>query len=392
VSDFTDVSGVSEISQFIDSEDYTFGQFVFGDLELTGLNVNGKLNGNEDDRSIFQFRRDQAKVKVNFETEVTTRTGSQVDSYSSSSNITFTGLINDEATRDNLNSSTVSFRVITLDSIIRTSEITAGQISNGDLASDVIKIALNKTEITNVLNFDPADINVDFDFVIDDGTFFDNISAFDALQSLLPAANSILIINSSNDIIVSGRTEDLIAPVLELFGENEIFGRNNILSIDNLNNGFHRMFNSIKISTTESSDQSFIDDFGLRQKEFTFDYVTDTTVRGTIATRLLDTFKVPKQELEVTIPLNLGQSVVLLQRVTIDAPLRVEPATPGVFLPVFAQSQYSDVDTPYAKESGSFSISPTILWKVIEIRQDLINFVTILKLREAGTTWGDGVA
>ena len=138
------------------------------------------------------------------------------------------------------------------------------------------------------------------------------------------------------------------------------------------------MFNSIRINDLfEKNDAGFANEFGFRQIDFDFEFVTDSSTLETLANNLLDTFKSPKEELEVIIPMDIGQSVQLLQRVTIDNPLRYE-ALEGKFLPVVGDAVWEDSDTPYPNQSGSFEIHPDKLWKVIEINQDLLNFETKL--------------
>ena len=380
VTDLIDASGISEFRQAIDSEDYTFGLFRFGDIQVTGLNRNGIFNDNADYRSMFQYARDKAKINVQFIIETVEREEQCVTSYSDSTALSFVGLINDEATRLNFQDETIDFIAITFDSVFLNAIISQGQVKDGSSAKDVLFIILNNPIITSVLNIDIGNINPDYDFTIDDGSVFDNLTVFEALKKLLPASNSILLIDSSENVIIKGREYDGTISTLELFGEFDINGRNNILRIENMNNGFHRMFNSIRINDLfEKNDAGFANEFGFRQIDFDFEFVTDSSTLETLANNLLDTFKSPKEELEVIIPMDIGQSVQLLQRVTIDNPLRYE-ALEGKFLPVVGDAVWEDSDTPYPNQSGSFEIHPDKLWKVIEINQDLLNFETKLKL------------
>ena len=392
MTDYIDASGISTISQLIDAEDYTFGIFAFGDVELVGHNKNGILNDANDPRSIFQFTRDLAKVRAEFQVENVTRDSSgKVTAYSRTDTITFKGLIQEEATRLDLQNNTVTFRVLTLDSVLRTTQIPGGLVEDSDLASEAIQAILNQTSITAVLNVIPANITVDQDFTIDTGSAFDNISVFDGLKKLLVPANSVLIINSSDDVIVRSRDEDTTPAILELYGEFDLQGRNNMLDLFDHNYGFHRMFNSMFFSdVTEVKDAGFISEFGLRQKQVTVDFVTNTTTLDTIGNNLLDAFKAPKQELKVTIPMTFGKDVSMLQRVTIDSPLRNEKPSSSTWLPIFGDAEYGDSETPYPNLTGSYEIHPNLLWKVIEINHDVINYLTTLKLRQTGNTIGDG--
>jgi len=392
VSDFIDVSGVSEIVQSIDSEDYDVGIFSFGDLELVGRNKNGYFNAPTDSRSIFSFGRDLCKVRVDFrEFNITRNSNHEVTATTITDSITFLGVINEEATRISPVDGTIIFRVLSSDSVLRKTKISEGQIPNGITAENAIKSILNVDKIKSVLTYSAGNINVDTDFTIDDGTFFDNLSAFDGLKELLIASNSILFIDDTLTIFVKSRAANGALSTIYLYGPSDIYGdRENIIRIDAYNTGEHRMFNSVKIGDFESNDSGSITEFGLRQKAFEFTAVTNTSTLGTIANAILSEFVVPKIEMEVTVRTSLAKDWELLQPVSVNYPLRFKPPS-GDFLPIVGQTKYNvDTDQPYPESYGSLEISPNIKFKIIEIRHDPSTFESVIKIRQDGTAYGTG--
>lgn len=393
VTRYIDAVGVGEISQSIDSEDYDVGVFSFGDLELIGRNKDGYFNDSNDSRSIFPYARDLCKARVDFNVKTITRdTSHEVTAMSEADTITFVGIINEEATRLNPADGTVVFRVLSADSILRKSKISEGQIADDSLAEDAIKSILNVDKITSLLTYSAGNINVDQDFTIDDGTQFDNLSAYDALRTLLVASNSILYVDTTLTIYVKARAANDALSTIYLYGPSDVYGdRENIIRVENYNTGEHRMFNSIKIGTYEANDSGHIEEYGLRQKEFSLDAVTDTATLGTIANAILDDFVVPKIEVEVVVPTSLAKDFALLQPVVVNYPLRMKPPASGDFLPIVGQTKWNvDTEQPYPEMYGSLEISPNIKFKIIEIRHDPATFQSVLKLRQDGTGYGDG--
>lgn len=376
VSDRVLIQGISSIKKSIDDTNYDIGIYTFGDITLRCINADGLFN--EDDyRSMFITSRDLTQVRVVF-------TDSDGDT------VEFRGLINDEATRVNLENDEINFKVLALDSALRTTKVPAGSVANNETVSSAIFSVLNQSRITSVLTLSEANINPDLDVEIDDGSAFENRTVKDAINELLLISNSVFLIDSSNNIIVKSRGEDTTKSVLNLFGKNDIFGRENIIRIGEYNNGRHRMFNSVKVNNTEESNTGFESDFGTRQKSFNVNSITTTSKETTIAERLVDEFKTPKIELEVTIPTTLGKDVDLLDRVSINYPLRLESDS-GMFLPVYGITQYGSTDEPYPTQIGSLSINQNIAFKVISIKHNPRQFETTLKLRQSGTNTNDGV-
>lgn len=387
ISDFVLDKGVPKISQSIDSTDYDYGLFKYGDITLKCKNLNGILGDINDSRSIFNLNgRDKAKVEIVYRKDILNDDGETIRT----DTISFKGIINEEATRFDIVDDIISFKVLALDSVIRNNKVSGGTIPNGALASTAIKSILNVPKITAVLGFSASNINVDQDFIIDDGSDFDNNTNRTALNKLLVATNSVLLIDSSDNIIVKSRLENTVKDVLNLYGENDLLGRENIIKIKGYNPGNHRMFNSVKLDTWEEGNVPLQQQFGTRQKSVNLDFITTEATGRVILRRLLREFKAPKIELTVTVPTNVALNVELLDRVSINHPLRIGAPADGEFLPVIGVTKIGDSDSPLPRQFGSIAISPLIAFKVIGIAHRSARLETELKLRQVGVELNDG--
>lgn len=389
VSDRVEVSGIGSIKKGIDAADYQVGVFYFQDIVLKAFNYNGYFNDGDDTRSIFISTRDRCKVRIVYEEVLITRSSSgvQVGDATVLQTATFMGIINEEGTRLDPTTDAISFVVLSLDSVLRTTTVSGGLINNGDLASDAIFAILNQPRITSVLTLSALNINPDYDFIIDDATDLTNTSVKEALDNILKAANSILFINRSNEIIVKDRTEDTVKPIINLYGKSDEHGRENIIKIKDYNSGLHRTITAFRINDTLSEDAGFSQSYGYREKGFDFNFITNPDTEATIGERFLSDFSSPKIELIVEVPTRVVKDVEPLDRVSINYPLRVTPPpgnNPKYFLPVIGITEIGDTEMPLPYVFGSVSIMPNIGFKVVEIVENPKDFTSSIKLRQIG--------
>lgn len=374
--DLTDwIKNVGRIKKEIDNGDYDIGIFTFADITLTAINFSRKFNSPDDALSIFKFKRDRCKVEIKFFDEDANETTS------------FKGLINDDATRQDLNLGTVRLKVLSLDSIFRQVEIPAGAIVSGDLFSTAIKKILNVPEITSTLTYSASNINVDLDLAIDDGEVFSNEEVKSSLDQLLLASNSILFVDNTDTVFVKARTES--APVFMLFGHGDKFGRENIIRVKNFNTGVQRAFSSVKIGDTEiSTSEAWVAQYGFRQKSVSLDFITTKATESLVADNILTAFKVPKLEIEVDVKTIDIIGIDLLDTVSIDYGYRTVPDPRDDILPMLGSAQIDEFHLPITE--GSFRILPNVKWKVIGIDENTKKFETTLKLRQTGSLQHDG--
>lgn len=362
-------NGIKTMKKSIDASDHEVGVYTYGDIALKVINKDGKYNDETDGRSVFKYSRDLAKIRVDYS--------------DGNGDITrFKGLINDEATKQDLDKEEISFRVLSNDSVIRTTKVAGGLIADGVLASNAIKSILNQSKILSVLNYSASNINVDQDFIVDEGSKFDNKNARKALNDLLVATNSVLIIDSSDNMIVQSRDENS-GDILNLYGPYDEKMRQNIHGVRKYNSGKHRTFTSIKIGGLDVSDNGFVLDYGYRQLERTLDFITSDATKTIVATKILNEFKMPRVELEISVPTHIVKNSELLDSVSINYPLRLKRIK-DKFLPIIGITKIGDSEMPLPDAFGSASISPAIGFKIIEIAENPTKFETILKLRQFG--------
>jgi len=266
--------------------------------------------------------------------------------------------------------------------------VDAGTIANGDMISDAIYLILNSSDITRVLTVSAANINPSLDVAISDGSVFNNMNKRNALNELLLASNSILYVDEDDNVIVTSRAHNTEKSPLRLHGPGDLRGRENISDIKNYNTGVHRVFNSITVNDSNVKHTQSITTFGARKKEITFDWITSDAVEDQIANELLEEFKFPKTELEVTISTFLAKDYDLLDLVSVNYPFKLFPA--GDRIPFYGAAEYGDAATPYPYVVGSIEIPDTYGFKIIEIQEDPKKFQTTLKLRQIGVDLDDG--
>lgn len=374
--DMTDlIKSFSNVRQEIDNGDYDIGIFTFGNLTMNAINFKKKFSNEHEALSIFPFTRDRAKVLIQYRDK-------------DANEITrFKGLINEDATRMDIKRDIVRFKVLSQDSIFRQVNVPSGAIVAGDLFSTVIKKILNVPAITDVLTFSAANINVNLDIAIDDGEVFSNTVVKNSLDQLLLASNSILFIDDDDNIIVKERSENV--PLFALFGNGDPHGRENILSIKSLNNGLHRVFNSVKVGDIEvTTDAAWVSENGFRQKTFSFDFITTGSKEKQIADRISNHFRVPKMEFDLVVKTEAVKQIRLLDLVRVAFDYQTTPDIEDDRLPMYGVAKYGEVN--YANTSGSFRITQNISWKVYGISENAKNFTTTLKLRQTGTETHDG--
>ncbi|MGR3179918.1 MAG: hypothetical protein ACUZ8E_17900 [Candidatus Anammoxibacter sp.] len=378
ITDLVSRGGIANLIRQVDDGDFDIGVYTFGHINLRCINYAGKFSEPQDYRSIFRYKRDLAKVDINF---------FDVDG---NEGLRFRGLVNDESTRDDFNSKIVTLRVLSLDSVFRKTIVTGGTVATNNLFSTAVFNILNVTPITTILNLDVANINLDVDLQIDDGEFFTNLTVKDALGFLMLASNSILIVDSNDNIFVRNRLEnDVDNPQHLFFGSGDPDGRENILRVLEYNTGFHRAFNSINIGSDFGTVNTVYQPiYGGSQKNLDIPFITDLTKKQQIADKVIEEFGFPKTEMILETQSQHARQVELLDSISIDYPKQVTPH-PGSKLPFFGQAIAGIAIAPFV--SGGFSIKPQFKWKVIAISENPDKMLTAIKVRRAGKGPSDGV-
>jgi len=375
VTDRVELKGLGTIKKTLDGGDYDIGAFTYSDVSMSCQNEDGFFNTEIDSRSMFPYSRDLAKVRVIFNRSVDEQT------------ITYRGIINDEGTRVLVKEDKIVFKVLSRDSVIRKAQIIDGDALTSRTFRDAIYLILNDVIIRKVLTLSYDNISVGYDGTVNDGSSLTGKNCRDAIKEFLLLSNSVMKINEDDEIIVTGRDETTTEP-LKLYGPGNLKNLENIADIQNYNTGLHRVFNSVKINDTVVTNDASIENYGARKKEITADYLTNTVNIEDIANAILAEFAYPKLELQVKVETFIAKDYDLLDRVSIDYPVKNFPTSQ--FLPIAGAFVAGDTDylTPIVR--GSVIIDPRIGFKIIEIAEDTRTFMTTLKLRQIGTTLNDG--
>lgn len=384
VSDYVRIDGIAKIKRSIDSTDYSIGVYRFGDLRLNCENSRGIFNEN-DYRSIFPFSRDKTKVrvvvlKINPET-LATVTKTQ-----------FEGIINDDATRQNITDDVIRLTALSKDSVFRTTQVSAGIVTSGMSVKNALFVILSQPSISNLLTVDTANINPVLNYAIDTPSKLDNLKVQEALDLLMVSSGSILFLESDT-IYIQGREkpDEDEAEALQLRGRGNLSNNSNIISVSEYNSGRQRQFNSIRLNdgAVVVEDSASVSEYGTRQIEFDFPFVTSPATLRTIGAAMAEEFRYQKIELKLRVPTEVSENYDLLDLARVDAPLLKKPK-PNNFLPIYGAAVYGDPVTPYPDVFGSVSIHPNIKFKIIEIEDDPRSFITTLKLRQYGKFTNDG--
>lgn len=376
ISDSIKDKGISTILREVDNGDFDFGVFVYNSITLTALNPDGKFSQETDSRSIFKYTRDKAKVIVNF-----------FDGTSNTPATSFRGIIDDRATKQDFIKDEVKITVLSEDSILNRVKYLGGSVPDGSLCSTAIIKILNRPEITSVLSFDPLDVIVANDYVIDDTSVFEDQIIKNILDGLLVVTNSVLVVDKDSKIIVRNRNHNS-ETVFELFGEGDLLGRQNIISIKNYNTGLQRTFNTITFGEQSATEEDYAEIYGDNKKSLDYTFITNEITRASICRDICDHFKSPKIEMEVQCKTSEVRELGFFDLVSVSVPYRTKPASTGLKLPLYGSAVYGVARYPHI--SGSLKISKNMAFKIIGMEEDPQSFLTTLKLRQVGTDFRDG--
>ena len=366
ITDYVLANTIGSVDEKIDSGNYDIGLYTYADLTITLANYDGRFNDDTYSSSIFYYTRDRALIVVEFyDTNNTTVA-------------LFKGLVNDEATTQDFNKDIVKLKVLSRDSILRKTNVPGGLINNGSTISSAISKILNRSNITNVLNYDNNLITVGIDSIIDDASVFSDTDTRSTLEKLLNASGSVFRINNNDTMVVSSRDPN-IKPNLELFGGGNLLQENNIVNIDKFNDGLQRTFNSFVVNENVVKDDNFINRYGSNIKTYDFKFITSTNTSSVIAEYLLNQFKDPKNELEVTIPIDLSNNLEMLDPVVISF-IKKTIGYNGNRVPIAGIAIAGKDLVPYS--SNGIIIFSSKKWKIIGIKKDTKNFLATLRLRE----------
>ena len=382
-----DVISLSDLNQQLDQSEYDIGIFRNSDVTIRLENSSGKYsNIEESPNSIFRQQRLNSKVRVTWQPGNDPLicgffvSGAQQSILSEEITV-YEGLLNDKATKTEIESQDVRFKILGYDSIL--DEITVPfSILGSETFSSLITKMLQQSELTDLIEIE--DIDVGLDVSIDDLSSLENKTVRNVLRQVLFASNSILYIDSQNQLFVKPRqANETPNPSFMFYGEASTLGIENITDISNYRNGFNRVFNYWTWSDTTllAQDSTSTQRFGINQKQISNDLITDNNKRNSILQVNRDEFSFPRREFEIKSYLTPDILVPTLNdRISVDYPiLGVEEA--GQKTAVYGQPDGYDVDY-YATDVFSLQIQSAERWKILSRRISFKNDEITFLVRE----------
>ncbi len=372
-------SGMSRIKYQLDSGDFDVGFFTASNINMRFDNTTGKFNDNTDPRSLWEAFETKHLSKIRIEA------GYLDEDDVKSAAIPFEGTIDENSIKYN-DKDVVSMTVLALDSIFKTVEVVAGSLSSSVLVSDAIFILCNRSEITDFINVTTGNINPEDDVIIDDPSAYNSVKLNEVLNELLFMSNSIMYIDSSNNLIIRDRdeTEDVQK---EFYINSESGYKDNIYDVKNINTGRHRVKNLWTwsgIALTAKSVDHHLKRFGTTRRNVNFASITNNTTRQEVLDALLALWQFPKQELIIETDYIPGV-LDFYDMVTLDIRPRL---TREDNIPIAGKAiAGSALSIDYA--TGLF-IDVGLGFKIMAYEHDLRKATTIFKLRLKGTQLNDG--
>jgi len=390
-SDFQEISSdvlkVSDVNENLDQTDYSLGVFRLNSIKISLRNDHGRYSQPPNAKSIFKFKTKDTQVKITwsrraeplcvgfFKAGECGPVGPEVE--------LFRGLISETTSRSDIESQTVDFDVLGLESLLDRVKVPYADISGSELLSDLFFSILNQSPITDLLSLSSGNINPGLDQAIDTKTDLENKTAKESLGSganLLFLSQSVL---TTKDQVLEIKTRDPSATVKHsFFGPASNLGNENIVDVKNLRGGFNSVVNFWAWEETSlfAESSSSVDRYGIQKRSISSKIITDTTKRQNILNDLRDDFADPKLELTLIAPLTYETAALsLLDKVDIDYPTVYVPADSNP-LPVWGKDLWGSFVYPI----GSFelTINQSTKFKIIARKIKSNNETIEFKLKE----------
>lgn len=387
VSEDVDLSSIGTLTEKLDNDEYSVGQFKFNSVTLKLRNDHGKYSDIDSTTSIFNFRRTGSKVKITWEPGIyppvcgVAVAGAGLGATLTEEITVFEGLLDDDSTKLNIEDQQIAFSILSIDAIFDNVEAPFASLDATDLYSEAIYIILNQTEITKYLTVDPANISTDLDQAFDDIADYENKTVKEVLDDILFQANSVLYIRD-NVVYVDDRNGGA-ASVFTFVGQGSNDGLENLQKISEIKNGLHRVFNYWRWEDTTlvQFNADSITDYGLRKSDVSFDAITNTTKRNAILSALLAQFKDKKLRFEVTVKVDVDTiSLKVLDQVRVDYPTRYISGNGSSEVPIYGASTYGDA--VYPKGIFSLLINVTTPLKIMGRKINFKKHEIVFKLEE----------
>lgn len=358
-----DVVTLGDMSWVSEQTDFDIGIFRTGGFNITMRNDQGKYGEASNQRSIFRVRRNETQVKITWDRRDYDLTcGFFQCGYEeiTDEEIVFEGLLQDILSELRANEQNISFKVLGFESLFNNLQADISDITGGMLFSELFLRLLDDPKITNLLTLDEDNINVGIDKNSDDEEPLGLGSIKDALDQVLAASGSVIFI-SDRTIFVKDReaTPDVR---FTFYGQGSENGLENIIDITKYKDGLAKAFNFFEWADTDvvRGDINFVTENGFIKNTITSAIMQEsgsTPDMEDILDYYVDSFKVPKPEMELETPIEYEQLYLrLYDKVIVDYPV-VYTSADGNALPRYGQSFYGQARYPFGQYSLKISNS-----------------------------------
>jgi hypothetical protein len=377
ITDDVDINSISSISESSDSSEYDVGVFKYSNFTLKVNNVDGVYSDVGSIRSIFVYTRRNSRVRITWDFgDDITQCGNALcgDEFAVIEKDIFYGILNDESTQLNVQDNFINFQVRGLDSFADDKIVPVGFAPTSTKASDIITALA--AEITAQGGPVTTQITINHDTTLDNYSSLVGKTLKEAFDELLLITKSVLFPYGDELYILP---IDLGDPSVKTFyGQGSENGIEDVQSITGVKNGLNKTFNNWNWEGTalNANDSASIAKYGTRTKELSLDTATTTTPRDEILDRLNAEYKLPRQELSITVPMSYENLLIkITDIIRIDYPIVYRP-TLGTNIPIYGVAIYGE--DAYPEGDFSFSILDTsdqvVLARKLNIKNQTITF------------------
>lgn len=390
-SDFVEItsdaleSSVRNLNQKLSSNEYDIGSIKFNEIKLVLDNQKGKYSEAINPVSIFNFKRDQTILKIEWDRNIEGAYCGNFEcglTFLSQPIEIYRGLLEDNSSKFDAETQSQTFTFLGLESIIGKTQIDFSALDVNDDFNTTIYNILNQDAITKTLTVDQANIDVALNLVPDDIGFLEDKTCLEGLNEILLLAGSILYVDSTTIYVKDRSVSDDLK--FTFYGPSSDLGIENIHDISAFTLGQNRTFNFFKWRDTNNK-QSFvdsIDNFGYRPKEIASDILTDSGKQLQVLNYLLTEFGFPKKELEIIVPLTteILENIFFLDKIKIDYPADYRVESEETLVARYGSATYGS--SRYLQAISSLIIDVSTDWKVLNRKLDIKNHKVTLRVRE----------
>ena len=312
------------ITKKLDFDNFGFGEFFSGSLDLTLDNRQSKFSDIDDIYSLFYdtYSRNYAKIRYKagyYDTDGTTKINEVV----------FNGLINEDDFETNLQTGEIPLTAIDYAGYLQYVNIPDATFTGSDTYKNVVSDLMALGNISLFITHSAGNINPDFNLTFDDTSQFNNRTVFEVLTDITTKANSVWYIDESDNIIVANRDTAAGTP-FEFIGGYYSGSDTNIINIERVKNRFN-IINSCKfenstLSEVDSATAAELSKNGVHIFELGGDDITNATTANSICQIIRTDTQTPKDK-EIVTTVYMPNVLAFKDPVTISYQQAVQPSS-----------------------------------------------------------------